>query len=158
MKITAFIAATLLLLGCSTEESLETRTKGSACKQGTPALALSGEALALCTAEENIGCDLRVYGPKAGKGQAMHRQCTTLSRGNTSQTCVNLVKWQFNTSALQGSEDPQHFQPGGSLNYQEYVCYNRKLQKDHKTLIQSRGASFDKAIAELVALCAQVGS
>lgn len=102
-------------------------------------LALIGAPPA-CSSIQNYSCSRRLFSPDATDSKYNTSECVT--SGVLSGSCFDVSTFSFSTKSATSmpSMDPKEFEPGGSLNYQEYSCYNSE------TKVSGQGAHLNEAL------------
>lgn len=116
----------------------------TASEETTPKIQL--QSLQTCNDPKQISCDHKIYSPELKDGSETLERCATSAA--LGKVCFSIQSWNYNTAALKKSEAPQHFEPGGSLNFEEYSCYLKSANK-----IQGRGVSLSEALVSVLSAC-----
>jgi hypothetical protein len=106
-----------------------------------------------CNIASDISCEVRSFLPNVHNDQAQSEAC--LNTSEYGEVCLDLSTTTYDTSAADGTAED--FLPGGTYNYTEYNCYNKKFLHDNQPIFQSSESSLAEALTRLHIACKSGG-
>lgn len=106
---------------------------------------------ALCEDISNFECERRVFRPGIEPGQSKEVECFSI--GRKSDVCVTVAENRFDTEAAREGSEPSDFEVGGEYNREETQCWNKRVQKNLISVIQSEAETVTAALSSAIEHC-----
>jgi hypothetical protein len=107
-----------------------------------------------CDKLSDIVCEKRLFNPEVLSGDYLVKEC--ISSSTLGEHCFDLMVRQYDTSQADG--EPEEFALGGSYNYQEINCYNKKWTHNNVAIFTSSAQSSVAAVEQLYKKCIEGGN